>query len=94
MKIQINSGKMTNVNMRVKNIIYVKEIMFEILLHLIVKLENIYHILWMIQRLFVMKLQMRMKRRTQKLSQSRSCLYLMLFDKISSKTVITISLQK
>ena len=56
MKIQINSGKMTNVNMRVKNIIYVKEIMFEILLHLIVKLENIYHILWMIQRLFVMKL--------------------------------------
>ena len=41
MKIQINGGKMINVNMRIKNIIYVNKIMFETLLHLIVKLENI-----------------------------------------------------
>ena len=38
---QINGGIMVNVNVSVKNIIYVKKIMFGILLHVIVKMENI-----------------------------------------------------
>ena len=38
---QINGGIMINVNVSVKNIVYVKKIMFGILLHLVVKMENI-----------------------------------------------------
>ena len=39
--IQINGGITVNVDVSVKNIIYVKKIMFRILLHVIVKMENI-----------------------------------------------------
>ena len=39
--IQINGGIMINVDVNVKNIIYVKKIMFGILLLVVVKLENI-----------------------------------------------------
>ena len=39
--IQINVGMTINVNMSVKNIVYVKKIIFGILLHAIVKMENI-----------------------------------------------------
>ena len=39
--IQINVRMTINVNMSVKNIVYVKKIMFGILLHAIVKMENI-----------------------------------------------------
>ena len=39
--IQINGGIMINVDVSVKNVMYVKKIMLEILLHLIVKMENI-----------------------------------------------------
>ena len=35
---------------------YVKEVMFGILLHVIVKMENILQVLWMIQQFCVMKL--------------------------------------
>ena len=38
---QINSGIMINVNVNVKNIIYVKKNMFGILLLVVVKMENI-----------------------------------------------------
>ena len=38
--IHINGGIMINVNMSVKSIIYVKKIVFGILLHAIVKVEN------------------------------------------------------
>ena len=38
---QINCGIMINVDVGVKNIIYVKKIIFAILLHVIVKMENI-----------------------------------------------------
>ena len=38
---QINGGIMINVDVSVKNVIYVKKIMFGILLHVIVKMENI-----------------------------------------------------
>ena len=39
--IQINGGMTINVNVNVKNVIYVKMIMFGILLHVIVKMEII-----------------------------------------------------
>ena len=39
--IQINGGIMINVDVSVKNVMYVKKIMFGILLHVIVKMENI-----------------------------------------------------
>ena len=39
--IQVNGGIMINVDVSVKNIMYVKRIMFGILLHIIVKMENI-----------------------------------------------------
>ena len=39
--IQINGGIMINVNVSIKTVMYVKNIMFGILLHIIVKMENI-----------------------------------------------------
>ena len=54
--IQINGGIMINVHVSVKNFIYVKKILFGILILAIVKMENIQQVLWMIQRLSVMKL--------------------------------------
>ena len=39
--IQINSWIMINVDASVKNVMYVKEIIFGILLHEVVKMENI-----------------------------------------------------
>ena len=38
--IQINGGIMINVDVTVKNVIYVKKIMFGILLHIAVKMET------------------------------------------------------
>ena len=55
--IQINGGTMINVNMSVKSVMYVKKIMFEILLHVIVEMEHIQQVLWMIYQLCVIKLQ-------------------------------------
>ena len=54
--IQINGGTMINIAVSVKNVMYVKKIMFGILLHVIVKMEHIYQVLRMIQQLRVMKL--------------------------------------
>ena len=53
---QITGGITINVDVRVRNNIYAKEIIFGILQHVIVNMENIYQILWMVQQLFVMKL--------------------------------------
>ena len=39
--IQINGGIMINVDVSVKNVMYVKKIIFAILLHVVVKMENI-----------------------------------------------------
>ena len=39
--IQINDGITINVGVNVKNVMYVKKIMFGILLHVIIKMENI-----------------------------------------------------
>ena len=38
--IQISGGKTININVSVKNVAYVKKIMFGILLHVVVKTEN------------------------------------------------------
>ena len=38
---QMNGGITKNVDVRVKNVIYVKKIMFADLLHIIVKMKNI-----------------------------------------------------
>ena len=46
--IQINCGITINVNVSVKNIIYVKEIIFGILLHVVAKMVNIKQALFMI----------------------------------------------
>ena len=45
--IQVKSRIMINVDAGVKNIIYVKKIIFEILLHLVAKTVNIYQVLLM-----------------------------------------------
>ena len=47
--IQINGGITINVDVSVKSIIYVKKIMFGILVHVFVKMKNIKQVLWMIQ---------------------------------------------
>ena len=55
--IQINGEIMIDVDMSGKKAKYVKKkIIFGILLHAVVKMENIYPVLLMIQRLHVMKL--------------------------------------
>ena len=46
---QTNGGITINVNVNVKNVMYVKKIIFGILPHVVVKMENIYQVLWIIQ---------------------------------------------
>ena len=41
---QINGGIMVNGNVSVKNVMYVEKIIFGILLHVVVKIENILQI--------------------------------------------------
>ena len=54
--IQINGGITINADVSVKNIMYMKKIIFGILVHVFVEIENIKQVLWIIQRLFLMKL--------------------------------------
>ena len=54
--VEINGGIINNVDASVKKKMYVKKIMFGILLHVTVKIENICWELWMIQPLSVIKL--------------------------------------
>ena len=42
--IQINGGITINVDVSVKNIIYIKKIIFGILVHVFLKMKNIYNI--------------------------------------------------
>ena len=57
---QIIGGVTINVDVSLKNFMFVKKMIFGILLHVDVKMdrkyENIQKLLWMIQQLFVMKL--------------------------------------
>ena len=61
--IQIIGGIVIIVDVSVKKVIYVKKIMFGILLRAVGKMENIQQVLWMIQQLFVMKLYMQKKKK-------------------------------
>ena len=54
--IQINGEITTNVDVSVEKFMYVKKILFGILVNVFVKMENIQQVLWLIQLLFVMKL--------------------------------------
>ena len=55
--IQINGEININVDVSViKKVIYMTKIMFGILLHVILKMKNIWQVLWKIQLLFVIKL--------------------------------------
>ena len=54
--IQINGGIRINVDVSIKNTMYVEKIMFGILLHVVEKMENIWQVLWEIQQLRVIKL--------------------------------------
>ena len=47
--IQIKSGIMINVDVSVKKLMHEKKIIFGILQQVLVKMVNIYQILWMIQ---------------------------------------------
>ena len=53
MVIQINAGIMINVDVHVRKAKYVKKITFGVLLHVIVKMENIWQVLWIILELYV-----------------------------------------
>ena len=53
--IQINDGTTINDNVSVKNVMYVKKIIFGILLHAVEKMENIQLVLWTVHLLRVMK---------------------------------------
>ena len=52
--IQINDEITVNIDVSVKNAMYVKQIIFGILLHVVVKMENISQVLWLIQQLCAM----------------------------------------
>ena len=54
--IQINGGITINVDVSVKNVMHGKKIMFGILQHVILEMENILQVLWMIQQFCVIKL--------------------------------------
>ena len=47
--IQINGGTSINVDVSIKNVVFVKKIIFGILVHAVVKMENIWQVVWMIQ---------------------------------------------
>ena len=55
--IDINRGIMINVDVSVINVMFVRNIIIGILLHVIVKIEKIQQGLWIIRQLRVMKLQ-------------------------------------
>ena len=54
--VQINGRIMINTDVSVKNIMYMKKVIFRILLHVTVKMETIQQVLWMIQQSCVIKL--------------------------------------
>ena len=47
--IQINGGTSINADVSIKNVVFVKKIIFGILVHAVVKMENIWQVVWMIQ---------------------------------------------
>ena len=83
--IQINDEITVNVDVSVKNAMYVKQIIFGILLHVVVKMENISQVLWIIQQLCAMNssnkeknklFQQILRKRTQSVKRKISIFYL------------------
>ena len=83
--VHINGGIKINVYVSVENAIYIKKIIFRILIQVVVKMENIYQVVWMIQQLHVIELlkkkqkqleQILMKKKMQSLKQKVSVFYL------------------
>ena len=83
--VHINGGIKINVYVSVENVIYIKKIIFRILIQVVVKMENIYQVVWMIQQLHVIELlkkkqkqleQILMKKKMQSLKQKVSVFYL------------------
>ena len=70
--IQINGGITIKVKVSVINVMYVKKIIFGIILFVIAKMQNIKQVLWMIQWLPVMKLESH-TRKKQILMEKASC---------------------
>ena len=102
--IQIKSGITINVELNVKSRIYEKKIMFGIVLHIVVKMDNIQQVLLTIQYISVMKLQKKQKQ-FQQILMKRSykqnfysiidnCKSLPLYDKLSSKTKAFIAISR
>ena len=58
---------MINVDESVKDAMYLKKIIFGILLYVVPKMGNIQQVLWMIQRLRVMKLWKKKQKQLQKI---------------------------
>ena len=54
--VQINGGITINIDVSIKNVMYMKNIIFGILLNKVVKMDNIWKVLWIIQQLSVVKL--------------------------------------
>ena len=54
--IQINGGITISFDVNVKTLMYIKKIMFGILVNVFAKMEDIQQTLWMIQRLSTLKL--------------------------------------
>ena len=83
--VHINGGIKINVYVSVENVIYIKKIIFRILIQVFVKMENIYQVVWMIQQLHVIELlkkkqkqleQILMKKKMQSVKQKVSVFYL------------------
>ena len=99
--LQINGG--ITINVSVKNVMYVKNVMFGSLLNVVVKMENIQQVLWMIQRLFVMKLYMKSNDEGTKTTsinfneqkatfKMQNCYILLVFSLITIALLIAVSI--
>ena len=64
---EINGGITINVDVSVKNIIHVKNIIFGILLRVVVKMVNVQQVLLTIQGLYLMKLLKKKQKQLQKI---------------------------
>ena len=64
---EINGGITMNVDVSVKNIIHVKNIIFGILLRVVVKMVNVQQVLLTIQGLYLMKLLKKKQKQLQKI---------------------------
>ena len=89
---QINGGITINVDASVKDIIYLKKIIFRILLHVIVKMQNIQQVLWMIHQLSAMKSQSKKTKEKTKFNEKKVTCIMKNFNILLAFLLITIAL--